>query len=157
MLERLAPPSSRCSGTPAAFAAMSQSARSRPESANAVMPKRPKMCRRFWIFKCTPAMSAASAPRARGAIMSRSAAATALRMDLARGRVEQVRATHDVGDALFRVVDDHGKLVGKLAVGAVKHKIAHIALEVLLLRALHAIFEGDTAPGTHTQGARLPA
>jgi hypothetical protein len=52
---------------------------SSPESAKAVMPKRPKMCSRFWIVACRPAMSAASCPSAIGAIISRTAAATARR------------------------------------------------------------------------------
>ena len=44
--------------------------------------------------------------------------AAALQQDLARRRVEQVGAAHDVGDALRRIVDDDGELVGPPAVGA---------------------------------------
>ncbi len=79
MRVRRAPPISRCSGTPAALPAMSQSAMSSPERAKAVIPKRPKMWSCCWIFACSPPMSVASCPVASGAIMSRTAATTAAR------------------------------------------------------------------------------
>ena len=50
-------------------------------------------------------------------------------MDLPRRGVEQVGAAHDVGYALFRVVDHDRELVGELAVGAPQHEVADVALE----------------------------
>jgi len=64
-----------------------------------------------------------------------------LQPDLPRCRIEQVRAAHDVGDALSGVVDDHGQLVGVLPVGAFQHKVADLALDVVDDPALDAVGE----------------
>ena len=45
-----------------------------------------------------------------------------LQQDLARRGLQQVRAPHDVGDALVRIVDDHGELVGVQSVAALQRR-----------------------------------
>jgi len=52
-------------------------------------------------------------------------------VDLPRGRVEQVRAAHHVGDSLRRVIHHHRQLVGELAVGPAHHEVADLGFETL--------------------------
>ena len=57
-------------------------------------------------------------------------------------------------DALQRVVDDDGELIGEEAVGAPDDEIADVAREVLRLRALQAIAELDArVADAHAPGA----
>ena len=72
-------------------------------------------------------------------VARRRQAQRALQQDLARRVVGQVRAAHDVSDALRRVVDDHGQLVGPQPVGALQHEVADLVRHVLLLRAQPAV------------------
>ncbi len=84
----------------------------------------------------------------------RGAAEQVLEMDLPRGRVEQIRAAHDVCDALFAVVDHHGKLVGIEPVGPPQHEVADVALQHLRDAALDPILETELhGVGTHAQRA----
>ena len=54
----------------------------------------------------------------------------ALERDLPRRRVEEVRAAHDLRDALRRVVDDDRELVGVRPVRAVHDEVADGGFEV---------------------------
>jgi hypothetical protein len=65
----------------------------------------------------------------------------ALQMDLARGRVDQVRAAHHVGDALLRVVHHNRQLIGNLAVRAIQNEISDLTREILLAQSLDAVRE----------------
>ena len=62
-----------------------------------------------------------------------------LEQDLACGVVGQVRATHDVGDALRSVVYHHGELVSPQTVGTVQHEVAHLLRHVLVLSPEKAV------------------
>ena len=64
-----------------------------------------------------------------------------LQMDLARGRIDQVRAAHHVGDALRRVVHHHRELVGEHAVGAPQHEITDFAFDGLREAAEQPVLE----------------
>src|SRR3954468_6668593 len=78
-----------------------------------------------------------------------------LQMKLAAGRVEQIGATHHVGDALLGVVHHDGELIGDLAVRAIQNEVADFSRQILLARPLDAVHERYRVP-THveTQGAR---
>ena len=47
-------------------------------------------------------------------------------MDLPRCRIEEIRAAHDIGDALLGVVHRDGELIGIHAVCAIEHEIADL-------------------------------
>src|SRR5579884_4519293 len=74
-------------------------------------------------------------------------------MDLAWRGIEQIGTAHDLADALRGVVDDHGKLIGEPALDAPDHEIADGAAQILMLRAVQGIGEGDVGVG-HTQTPR---
>ena len=67
---------------------------------------------------------------------------TLLQPALAHRRVEQVDPAHDMRDALQRIIDDHCKLVGVLAIGAQQDKIAHIPRQILPDLALDPVVKG---------------
>ena len=67
----------------------------------------------------------------------------ALQQDLARRRLQQVGAPHDVGHMLLRIVDDDRELVGVQRVAPLEDEIADVARDVLRDAALHAILEDD--------------
>ena len=60
-----------------------------------------------------------------------------LKVDLLRGRTEQVDASHHAVHPLCGIVDDDGELIGKGLVGATNKEITAIALEVLGIVALY--------------------
>ena len=77
-----------------------------------------------------------------------------LQEDLARRRSEQVGSADDLGDPLFGIVDDDGKLVGEDSVGALQHEIADLLLDVLALPALQQILEAERLRvGAHAPSA----
>lgn len=78
-------------------------------------------------------------------------------VDLARGRVEQVGAAHDVGHPRFGVVHHHRELIGEEAVGALDHVVAGVGGEVDLLLALHRVAKAHHALGAHPPGAAGPS
>ena len=63
----------------------------------------------------------------------RGPAEQALQMNLPCCRIEQVRASDDIGHALFPIVHHDGKLIGKKPVGAQDYKISAIILHILRL------------------------
>ena len=62
-----------------------------------------------------------------------------LQQNLPGGVVGQVFAPHHMRYALRGVVDHHGQLVGKQAIGPLEDKVAHFGLDVLLLVAQPAV------------------
>ena len=75
-------------------------------------------------------------------------------MDLARRRIQEIRAAHYVGYALRGIVDHHRELVRVQAVGTMQNKVADVPLEHLAKPALHAVREADfVRPSSHPQGA----
>ncbi len=54
---------------------------------------------------------------------------------LPRRVVYQIRTAHDVGDALVKIVNDDGKLIGPKPVGALQNKISHGFLNILQIVA----------------------
>src|SRR5690554_2737413 len=70
-----------------------------------------------------------------------------LQVDLARGGVEQVAASHDVADSLKSVIDYHSQLVGKQAVLAQDDEITDLLSGILLLGPLNQIIEGNPLIG----------
>src|SRR5690606_35774866 len=79
----------------------------------------------------------------------------AVKPDLSRRRQQQVRAAHDMRDALGGIIHDHGELVGEWPVGTADDEIADIAREILADMALQAILEAEQTVfrDTHAQGA----
>src|SRR5260221_12395795 len=64
-----------------------------------------------------------------------------LEPDLPRCRRQQVGAAYDMGYRLFRIVDYHGELIREQTIGTPDHEVAHVALQVLLLRTLQPVDE----------------
>src|SRR5262249_22177268 len=87
-------------------------------------------------------------------VARRRQAETLLQINLARRRVEQVGAAHDIGDPLRGVVHHYGELVRVEAVGAPEDEVAHVALQALRLRALRPVGEADFSLGFYPDGAR---
>jgi len=56
-----------------------------------------------------------------------------------------------MGDALLGVIDHYRQLVGPAAIGTQQHHIAHLAVHVLLHRALQGVFKADMAAIGHAQ------
>jgi len=67
-------------------------------------------------------------------------------MDLAAGRVDEVGATHHVGDTLFGVVHHDGELIGDLAVRAIQNEISDLTRQILPARPLDAVRERHRVP-----------
>src|SRR5690606_21719751 len=67
----------------------------------------------------------------------------AVKPDLSRRRQQEVRAAHDMRDALGGIIHDHGELVGEWPVGTADDEIADIAREILADMALQAILEAE--------------
>lgn len=67
--------------------------------------------------------------------------------------MNQVGAPHDMVDALIGIIDHHGKLIGKVAIGAQQYAIANIMKQVLMLLALHGVVKVDTTLNAQTPGA----
>ena len=76
--------------------------------------------------------------------------------DLACRRGEQIGSAHDVADALVRVVDHDGQLVGDDAVAPAHHDVARRRLEHLALRPHDVVAELDLAVHAHAQRGRAP-
>ena len=74
----------------------------------------------------------------------------ALQIDLARRRIEQVGAAHDVADPLLGIVHHHRQLVGEQAIGAAHDEIADLRCQGLADAPLQAIVESDR----HTESVR---
>ena len=66
---------------------------------------------------------------------------TLLQPDLPRRRIEQIDTAHDRIDALRRVIDDDGQLVGVLTVGAQEDKVTDLTFEILAMFALNKVDE----------------
>lgn len=80
----------------------------------------------------------------------------ALQVDLARSRVEQIGPADHMGNALFRVIDDHRKLVGKDAVCAGEDEVSDLTFKVLRHESLKTILERDLVViDPQTVGTRL--
>ena len=62
-----------------------------------------------------------------------------LQHDLPCGVVGQVRAAHDMGDALRGIVHHHGELVGPQLIGSAQHEVTYFLRHVLLLRPEQAV------------------
>ena len=78
-----------------------------------------------------------------------------LQPDLARGVVQQVGAAHHMADTLVGVIHHHGQLVGKAAVGAQQHEVAHRVLHILRLWPGGAVLPVDNgALGAQAPGPR---
>src|SRR5690606_16789290 len=77
---------------------------------------------------------------------------------LSRGGIEQIRAAHDVSDALFMVINDHDELVGPIAIRATDNEVTGGRLDVLALWAVPSINEVFYARGhSYTPCTRSPA
>ena len=85
--------------------------------------------------------------RAEVRVRRRRKAERALERDLPRGRVEKVRAAHDLRDALSRVVHDDRELVGERTVRALHDEVADGNLEIFGEGTEEKIFEGEEAGG----------
>ena len=72
-------------------------------------------------------------------VTRRRQAKTFLQPHLSRCRIEQIDAAYDCSDALLRIIHNHCKLIGILAVSAQQHKIADFALQILARCTLNAI------------------
>ena len=76
-------------------------------------------------------------------------------MNLPCCRIEQVRASDDIGHALFPIVHHDRKLIGKEPVGAQDYKIPTVILHILHLQTLHPIDKSDRFVGrSHAPGSR---
>lgn len=62
-----------------------------------------------------------------------------LQEDLLRRGDQQVHSPHDAVDSLLGIVDDHGELIGKQAIGSANDEVTAIALKVLREMTLHQI------------------
>jgi hypothetical protein len=66
-----------------------------------------------------------------------------LQIYLARSGIKQIRAAHNMRDALKRIVHHYGKLICKQVICALDHEIADLAFETLVDAALQFITEDD--------------
>ena len=83
-----------------------------------------------------------------------------LERDLPRRRRQEVASADDLRDALRRVVDDDGELVGERAVGAPHDEVAHRAGDLLLDPPPDPVLEGRSSrpgPGNGPRARRAPA
>ncbi len=62
-------------------------------------------------------------------------------VDLSRAGLEQIGAAHDVGHAELAVVDGGRQVEGEHPIGAIEHEVAGLVLEIVFLRAEHAVVE----------------
>ena len=75
-----------------------------------------------------------------------------LQINLARRRIQQIGAAHDMRDALEYIVDDYCQLICKQAIRAFHHEIANFGFEVLADAALQSIFKLDTPSPLQGEG-----
>ena len=71
-----------------------------------------------------------------------------LEIDLTGCGIQEIRAAHNVGHALFRIIHDHGELVCKNAVGAIQHEIPDVCLEILRNAPLQGVVKTYACAGS---------
>lgn len=62
-----------------------------------------------------------------------------LQIDLPRRGIQQISATHDLGDPLSMIINHHGEMIGVHAVGAADNKVNHVSGKTLLKPSLDAV------------------
>lgn len=82
-------------------------------------------------------------------ILRRAQPEQTLEQNLARGRGEQVSATHDMGDALPGIVEHHRELIGMDAIGTAQNEIANLVSQSLGTGSLNTVIKGDMAVSGH--------
>ncbi len=66
-----------------------------------------------------------------------------LQHDLARGRIDEIRAAHHFRDALLGIVRDDRELVGVEPVGPLQHEVADFRRDILAQAAVVLVVEDD--------------
>lgn len=77
-----------------------------------------------------------------------------LQQSLPRTGVQQVGAAHDMGHALFGIIDHHRELVSPKAIGAAQYEITNVFIDALNHAALDGIVDTDFALIWNAQAKR---
>ena len=72
-------------------------------------------------------------------ILRRNQAQGLLHMDMQPGRVEQIDSSHDMCDALLRIVQNDGQMIGRQAVSPEYYLISDACVNIIPARSLQSI------------------